>query len=115
MALFNIKKKEYSSCSYSENFNEPELNSLSNNNENGASVKILGSGCKKCNQLEANTIEALKQLKLNTKIEHITDFSVIASYGVMTTPAIVYNRKVISYGKVLKPEEIVELLKKEGV
>ena len=80
-----------------------------------ASVKILGSGCAKCNQLEANTIEALKQLNFDIAIEHVTDFSKIASYGVMTTPAIVYKGKVITYGKVLKPDEIADLLKKEGV
>lgn len=85
-------------------------------NEHGnALVKILGSGCAKCNQLEANTVEALKQLNLDTTVEHIKDFSQIASYGVMTTPAIVFKHKVIAYGKVLKPDEIVALLKKEGI
>ncbi len=76
-------------------------------------VKILGSGCAKCNELEENTLKALKELEMDTTIEHITDFSEIARYGVMTTPAIVYNGKVLSYGKVLKPDEIISLLKKE--
>jgi small redox-active disulfide protein 2 len=85
-----------------------------NTQSNNADVKILGSGCAKCNQLESNTIEALRRLNLDTTIEHVKDFSKIASYGVMTTPAIVYKGKVITYGKVLKPDEIVDLLKKEG-
>ena len=78
----------------------------------GASVKVLGSGCAKCNQLEAATKAALEQLGMDTTIEHVTDFSKIASYGVMTTPALVVDGKVVSYGKVLKTEEVVEILNK---
>ena len=80
--------------------------------EEGQSVKILGSGCKKCNELEAVTKKALENLGMDTKVEHVTDFSAIASYGVMSTPAIVVDGKVLCYGKVLKVEEVEELLKK---
>ncbi|OJU15483.1 MAG: thioredoxin family protein [Clostridiales bacterium 43-6] len=76
------------------------------------SVKILGSGCKKCNELEANTKDALLQLGIHTEIEHVTDFTQIASFGVMSTPALVVNSKVLSYGRVLKPREITALLQK---
>jgi hypothetical protein len=76
-------------------------------------VKVLGSGCKKCNELEAATIEALEKLGMDTKIEHVTDFTQIAAYGVMTTPALVIDEKVVSYGKVLKTEEVVKILEKE--
>lgn len=79
---------------------------------NGASVKILGSGCAKCNQLEANTLEALKSLGMDTSIDHIRDFGEIAAYGVMSTPALVVDGKVASFGKVLKTDEVVTLLKK---
>ncbi|MDD4297994.1 MAG: thioredoxin family protein [Ruminiclostridium sp.] len=75
-------------------------------------VKVLGSGCAKCNQLEAATKEALQQLGLETTIDHVTDFSEIAAYGVMTTPALVIDGKVVSYGKVLKTEEVVKILQK---
>lgn len=75
------------------------------------SVKILGGGCAKCNELEAATATALTSIGVNIEIKHVTDFAVIATYGVMSTPAIVVNEKVISYGKVLKPAEIVALLK----
>ncbi len=80
--------------------------------ENGASVKVLGSGCKKCNQLEEATKKALSNLSMDTSIDHVTDFSAIASYGVMTTPALVVDGKVVSYGKVLKVEEVETILKK---
>lgn len=66
----------------------------------------------KCNQLEANTLKALKQLGLDTTIDHITDFTQIAAYGVMTTPALVVDGKVVSFGKVLKPDEVIAILKK---
>ena len=75
-------------------------------------VKVLGSGCKKCNELEAATKEALEQLNMNTNVEHVTDFVEIAGYGVMSTPALVVDGKVVSVGKVLKVAEVVALLEK---
>ena len=78
----------------------------------GASVKVLGSGCAKCNQLEAAAVAALEQLGMDTTIDHVRDFAQIASYGVMSTPALVVDGKVVSYGKVLKTEEVVAILKK---
>lgn len=78
-----------------------------------AGVKILGGGCDKCNQLEAATVKALTELEMDTDIEHVRDFEKIAAYGVMTTPALVVDGKVVSYGKVLKKDEVIEILKKE--
>lgn len=80
--------------------------------QEGASVKVLGSGCTKCNQLEAATKEALLKLGMDTTIDHVTDFAQIAAYGVMTTPALVVDGKVVSYGKVLKTEEVIKLIEK---
>lgn len=78
----------------------------------GASVKVLGSGCAKCNALEAATRAALEQLGMDTTIDHVRDFSQIAAYGVMSTPALVVDGKVVSYGKALKTDEVVAILKK---
>lgn len=78
--------------------------------DDGQTVKILGGGCAKCNQLEAATRAAMAQLGMHNAIVHITDFTEIATYGVMTTPALVVGNKVLSYGKVLKTEEIVALM-----
>ncbi|MEG1999919.1 MAG: thioredoxin family protein [Evtepia sp.] len=77
-----------------------------------ATVKVLGSGCAKCNQLEAATKEALTALAMDTTIDHVSDFKQIAAYGVMTTPALVVDGKVVSFGKVLKKEEVMTLLRK---
>ena len=78
----------------------------------GSAVKVLGSGCAKCNQLEAATLEALKELGMDTAIDHVKDFAQIAAYGVMTTPGLVVDGKVVSFGKVLKKDEIVKILQK---
>ena len=76
------------------------------------SIKVLGSGCEKCNALEKATKEALEEMGVKVQIDHVTDFAKIASYGVMTTPALVVDEKVVSYGKVLKKQEVIEILKK---
>lgn len=75
-------------------------------------IKVLGGGCAKCHELEANTKAALSELGVNEDVELITDFSVIATYGVMSTPALVIDNKVVAYGKVLKEQEVVEAIKK---
>lgn len=110
MKLFK-KKEETKTCCCEANFTAEEMQiAQAMTKENG--IKILGSGCKKCNELEKAARIAVNELNLDIKIEHISDFSQIASYGIMTTPALVYNGKVISYGKVLSVEEIKEILKK---
>lgn len=111
MALFGKKdKKEEPCCCGSCDCESMEKAEASK--KEGASVKVLGSGCAKCNLLEAATKEALEQLGMDTTIEHVRDFSQIASYGVMSTPALVVDGKVVAYGKVLKTDEVVKLLEK---
>ena len=70
------------------------------------------SGCAKCNALEAATVDALRELGMDTTIDHVRDFEKIAAYGVMTTPALVVDGQVVSYGKVLKKDEVIVILKK---
>lgn len=112
MGLFGRKKEEKKSCCCGGNCDAETIKAAEESKIGGASIKILGGGCAKCNQLEANTLEALKTLGMDTKMEHITDFAQIATYGVMTTPALVIDGKVVSYGKVLKTEEIISILQK---
>jgi small redox-active disulfide protein 2 len=73
-------------------------------------IKILGSGCKKCLTLADNTRLALEQKGLQADMEKVTDFAQIAAYGVMSTPALVIDGKVVSAGKVLSSDEISQLL-----
>lgn len=78
-------------------------------------IKILGSGCSKCIALEKSAWEALVELNVEENIDHITNFSQITSYGVMSTSALVVNGKVVSYGKVLNKDEVKELLEQNGI
>ena len=73
-------------------------------------VEVLGTGCKKCQQLEANAREAIANLNLEAEVSHITDPMKIAERGVMKTPALVVNGQLVSQGKVPTPEQIQPLL-----
>lgn len=77
----------------------------------GSGVQVLGSGCAKCNQLEAAAVAALEELGMNAAIEHVRDYAQIAAYGVMSTPALVVDGKVVSFGKVLSKDEVVRLIR----
>jgi small redox-active disulfide protein 2 len=77
-------------------------------------IKILGSGCKNCIALKENTETALKETGIKAEIIKVTDFKDITAYGVMSTPALVIDEKVVSFGKVLKPKEIAKILEKIG-
>jgi len=112
MALFNFGKKKDTSYCCGSDCNAESMAKAESAKKEGASVKILGSGCAKCNQLEAAARAALKQLGMDTEIDHITDFTQIAAYGVMSVPALVVDGKVLAYGKVLKTDEVVKLLQK---
>jgi small redox-active disulfide protein 2 len=80
--------------------------------EPGTVIKILGSGCKNCITLADNVKKALEEMELEALIVKVTDFADITGYGVMSTPALVVNEKVVSYGKVLKPQEVIKILEK---
>lgn len=111
---FGKKKKEEQTCCCNKECDASKMVQAKEAKKQGASVKILGSGCAKCNELEKNTKNALDELGMDTEIDHVTDFVEIAAYGVMTTPALVVDGRVVAYGKVLKTPEIIELLKKEN-
>lgn len=90
----------------------PETMARAESEKTSVGIKVLGSGCAKCNALEAATKEALTELGMSTEIEHVKDFAQIAAYGVMSTPALVVDGKVVAYGKVLKKDEVIALIKK---
>jgi len=73
-------------------------------------IKILGSGCTNCHTLEARTREAVTTLGLSAEIEAVTDYPTILGYGVMSTPALVVNDKVVLSGRVPTTNQVVELL-----
>lgn len=76
------------------------------------SVKVLGSGCKNCHTLKANTDAALKELGLNIEAEYVTDIQKIMAYNILSTPALVINKQVVSTGKVLSSSDIIKMVTK---
>lgn len=75
-------------------------------------IKILGSGCKNCVTLAENTKAALIELGIQADIIKVTDYADMAAYGIMSTPGLVIDEKVVSFGKVLKPKEIAKIIEK---
>lgn len=73
-------------------------------------IEILGSGCPKCKQLEANAKKAVEEKGVKAEIVKVTEIDKIIEYGVMSTPAIVIDGEVKSYGKVADVEEIKKWL-----
>jgi len=74
-------------------------------------IKILGGGCANCHALEANAREAVAALDIQAEIEAVTDFGLIAGYGVMNTPALVVDEQVVMSGRVPTADQVADLLK----
>lgn len=72
-------------------------------------IKVLGSGCPNCQRLERETRTALDEAGIVYQLSKVTDYGDIAAYGVMSTPALVINEKVVSAGRIPARAKIVEL------
>jgi small redox-active disulfide protein 2 len=75
-------------------------------------IKILGPGCPKCKSLEKLTREVVEKNGINATITKVEDIMEIMKYGVMSTPALVVDEKVIVKGRVPSSDEIKQLLTK---
>jgi small redox-active disulfide protein 2 len=73
-------------------------------------IKVLGSGCSKCKKLEENVHKAIAEKGITASVEKVSDLKAIMSYGVMMTPALVVDEKVVSSGKLLSSADIAKLL-----
>lgn len=73
-------------------------------------IKMLGPGCNNCVTLEARTREALDDLGQDATIEKITDTSQIMGYGIMSTPGLVIDGKVVVSGRVPSVRLLTELM-----
>lgn len=73
-------------------------------------VQVLGGGCSKCIILAEEVAKAADEMGVEIELEKITDFKQIMSFGIMTTPALVVDGKVMFSGKVLKAEALKQYL-----
>lgn len=75
-------------------------------------IKILGTGCSNCKNLEKTVKEVVSQMNINAEITKVEDITQIMSYGIMRTPGLVINEKVVLYGRVPSAKEIKEIIEK---
>ena len=76
-------------------------------------VKVLGSGCMNCKTLESRIREALLQLNIPAQVEKVQDIQQIMSYGILSTPGLVIDEKLVVQGRVPTVEVLKELITKE--
>ena len=74
-------------------------------------IKILGSGCAKCNRLEQLTREAVAELGMEATFEHVKEMDKIMAYPIMTTPALVIDERVMVSGRIPSKDELLAWLK----
>lgn len=74
------------------------------------SIKVLGSGCANCHKVEELAKQAVAQLGVEAQVELVTDMQTILRYGVMGTPGIVINDKVVSQGRVPALSQITTMI-----
>ena len=73
-------------------------------------IKILGTGCTKCKSLEQSVRDTVNEMGIEAEVSKIEDILKIMEYGIMKTPGLVINEKVVSVGKLLSKDQIRELL-----
>lgn len=74
-------------------------------------IKILGTGCAKCNRLEQLTREAVAELGIEADFEHVKQMEEIMAYPIMTTPALVVDEQVKCSGRIPSKDELLAWLK----
>ena len=73
-------------------------------------VKVLGSGCKRCEATEQMVRDQAAKLGVDVKVQKVTDYAEIASFGVASTPGIVIDGKVVHAGGLPKTEDLAKWL-----
>ena len=76
-------------------------------------VKILGTGCSRCKEVEKRTMNALAELNVAADVQKVSDIQDIASYRIFSTPGLVINGKVKSSGRIPSVAEIKSWVKEE--
>lgn len=76
-------------------------------------IKVIGEGCKDCDKLYENVTEAVNELNLDAKVEKVEDLIEIVKLGVMTSPSVMVDGKLMVSGNVASVKNLVKILKKE--
>jgi small redox-active disulfide protein 2 len=74
-------------------------------------IEVLGSGCANCQRLEALARAAVAKLGVEAEVAHVTDIKEIMARGVMATPGLAVNGKIVSKGRVPSAAEVESLIK----
>lgn len=77
-------------------------------------IQILGTGCPKCHKLAENVNEAVKAIALDCQVEKVQDIRQIAAMGVMMTPALAVDGRVVVTGRVPSVDELKQILGDAG-
>ena len=73
-------------------------------------IKILGTGCAKCHQLEQVARDVVKELAVDATVEEVKDIKKIMDYHVLTTPGLVINEELVCSGKVPGKAEVTQFI-----
>jgi small redox-active disulfide protein 2 len=74
----------------------------------GLTIRVLGQGCAKCRALSQRIMEVLSELNLAADFEHVTDIKEIARYGVLQSPALLINEKLVAVGGIPSKAQLSE-------
>ncbi len=75
------------------------------------SIKVLGKGCANCKRLEQIVHQVIEKEALEAEVIKVTDFNEIMAYQILSTPGLVVNEKVVSYGRIPSVVEVTTFLK----
>lgn len=116
MALFKFNKKKDAPCCGGSAPSEQCCDTASGNKQNiNARFIVLGACCKKSADTFNNVSQAVRELGFTDEVVNIGDALEIAKYGVMQTPALVVDGKVVSYGKLLMADDVKKIFEKLGI
>ena len=73
-------------------------------------IKVLGTGCAKCHQLEQTAKQVVKELAVNASIEEVKDLKKIMEYPILTTPALVVNEELVCSGRIPSKSEVTQFI-----
>ena len=116
MAIINFRRKKESACCCTADSTDRCCDEAAETREKpDARFIVLGACCQKSTETYSNVKQAVRELGFADAVMNIGDDLEIAKYGVMQTPALVVDGKVVSYGKLLKANDVKKIFDKLGV